>query len=69
MNTAFITDPGVVRSHNEDSVNIVSNMMGEYMLIVADGMGGHRAGEIASGIAVDHLSERFQNLSSIGNKV
>ncbi len=69
MNTAFITDPGIVRSHNEDSVNIVSNMMGEYMLIVADGMGGHRAGEIASGIAVDHLSERFKNLSSVGNKV
>ena len=69
MKTAFITDPGIVRSHNEDSVNIVSNMMGEYMLIVADGMGGHRAGEIASGIAVDHLSERFKNLSSIGNKV
>ena len=69
MKSAFITDPGKVRSHNEDSVNIVSNMMGEYMLIVADGMGGHRAGEIASGIAVDHLSERFQKLSSIGNKV
>lgn len=69
MKSAFITDPGIVRSHNEDSVNIVSNMMGEYMLIVADGMGGHRAGEIASGIAVDHLSERFKKLSSIGNKV
>jgi len=43
--------------------------MGEYMLIVADGMGGHRAGEIASGIAVSHLSERFKDLSSIGSKL
>lgn len=39
------------------------------MLIVADGMGGHRAGEIASGIAVEHLSERFKALSSIGSKL
>lgn len=39
------------------------------MLIVADGMGGHRAGEVASGIAVSHLSERFKALSSIGSKL
>lgn len=69
MKYSFITDPGMVRSHNEDSVTIVKNEMGEYMLIVADGMGGHRAGEIASGIAVSHLSERFERLSSIGSKL
>jgi protein phosphatase len=43
--------------------------MGEHMLIVADGMGGHRAGEVASGIAVDHLSKRFKELSTIGSKL
>lgn len=69
MKSFYITDPGIVRSHNEDSVIIVKNMMGEHMLIVADGMGGHRAGEIASGIAVSHLSERFMALSSIGSKL
>lgn len=69
MKTFYITDPGMVRSHNEDSVTIVENMMGEHMLIVADGMGGHRAGEIASGIAVEHLGERFKALSSIGSKL
>ena len=69
MKYSYITDPGMVRSHNEDSVTIVKNEMGEYMLIVADGMGGHRAGEIASGIAVSHLSERFERLSSIGSKL
>lgn len=69
MKTSYITDPGIVRSHNEDSVIIVKNMLGEHMLIVADGMGGHRAGEIASGIAVSHLSERFKALSSIGSKL
>jgi protein phosphatase len=69
MKSCYITDAGMVRSHNEDSVTIVKNMMGEHMLIVADGMGGHRAGEIASGIAVSHLSERFKALSSIGSKL
>lgn len=68
MKSFYITDTGMMRDHNEDSVNIVKNGMGEHMLIVADGMGGHRAGEVASKIAVDHLSERFKKLSSIGNK-
>lgn len=69
MKSFYLTDPGIVRSHNEDSVIIVKNMLGEHMLIVADGMGGHRAGEVASGIAVSHLSERFKGLSSIGSKL
>ena len=69
MQSFFITDPGIVRSHNEDSVIIVKNMMDEMMMIVADGMGGHRAGEIASGIAVSHLGDRFRALSSIGSKL
>ena len=69
MKSFYITDKGIVRDHNEDSVAIVKNQIGEHMLIVADGMGGHRAGEVASGIAVDHLSERFKDLSSIGNKI
>ena len=69
METSYITDPGIVRSHNEDSVTIVKNLMDEIMLVVADGMGGHRAGEIASGLAVSHLSERFKALSSIGSKL
>ena len=36
------TDPGKVRSHNEDSVIILKNGNGEYLLVVADGMGGHK---------------------------
>lgn len=69
MKSYYITDKGIVRSHNEDAVIIVENMSGENLLIVADGMGGHRAGEVASSIAVSHLSERFKALSTIGNKL
>ncbi len=68
MKSFYQTDPGKVRSHNEDSVNIVENSSGEYLVVVADGMGGHKAGEVASSLAVNELSKRFSSLSSIGTK-
>jgi serine/threonine protein phosphatase PrpC len=43
------THPGVVRSHNEDSVAYDASCG---LVVLADGMGGHNAGEIASGITV-----------------
>ena len=68
MEAYYQTDPGKVRSHNEDSVTIVENGKGEYLVVVADGMGGHKAGEVASSLAVNELSRRFSELSSIGTK-
>ena len=68
MKSFYITDAGRVRSHNEDSVTIVKNQSSEHLMIVADGMGGHRAGEIASSMVVTHIGSRFQKLSSIGSK-
>ena len=68
MISYYQTDPGKVRSHNEDSVNIVENAAGEYLVVVADGMGGHKAGEVASSLAVNELSKRFSELSSVGTK-
>ena len=63
-----ITDPGKVRERNEDCVAICENGAGEKLLIVADGMGGHKNGEVASHLALEHISERFKNISSVGNK-
>ena len=68
MKIYYQTDPGKVRSHNEDSVTIVKNLNNEYMMVVADGMGGHKAGEVASSLAVNELGKRFSELSSIGTK-
>lgn len=68
MEYSYLTDPGKVRDHNEDSVIIVENMNKEVLLAVADGMGGHLAGEVASSIAISHVGKRFKELSSIGNK-
>jgi protein phosphatase len=68
MKTYYQTDPGKVRSHNEDSVNIIKNLNDEYLVVVADGMGGHKAGEVASSLVVNELSKRFSELSSVGTK-
>jgi protein phosphatase len=68
MIACFQTDPGKVRSHNEDSVNIVKHLKGECLLVVADGMGGHKAGEVASSLVFNELSKRFSELSTIGTK-
>ena len=68
MKAFYLTDPGKVRDHNEDSVTILSNDNGEYILAVADGMGGHNAGEVASSIATTHLEARFVSLDTLGTK-
>lgn len=46
------TNPGMVRSHNEDSVTYDA---ASGLVVLADGMGGYNAGEVASGIAVSVL--------------
>ena len=61
MRTFYLTDEGRIRSHNEDSVTILKNDNSEYLLAVADGMGGHSAGEIASSIAITYLSKSFKD--------
>jgi protein phosphatase len=54
------TDVGRKRSHNEDNFAILA----EYGLyVVADGMGGHSSGEIASKMAVDTLEQFFADTS------
>ncbi len=61
MKSFFLTDSGKVRSHNEDSVIIVRNIDDDYLLAVADGMGGHSCGEVASSIAISYLGKHFQD--------
>ena len=53
LDCATLSHPGMVRSHNEDSV-FVDGDAGS--AILADGMGGYNAGEVASGIAVNVVS-------------
>lgn len=60
MKSFYLTDAGKVRDHNEDSVIIIRNMENDYLMAVADGMGGHSAGEVASSIAIQYLGKHFQ---------
>lgn len=60
MISYYLTDTGRIRSHNEDSVNIVKNKEGEVLMAVADGMGGHRAGEVASLLAINDICDKFK---------
>jgi len=68
MESYFLTDTGRVREHNEDSVTIIKNLNDEYLLAVADGMGGHKAGEVASSIAIEHLTKSFMEMEKLGDK-
>lgn len=53
------TDPGMVRSHNEDAVYGNASLG---LAILADGMGGYNAGEVASGMATTLLASNFAGL-------
>ena len=54
LDVAMLSHPGMVRAHNEDSV-FADSASG--LVVLADGMGGYSAGEVASGIAVHVVSD------------
>lgn len=53
LDVATLSHPGMVRTHNEDTI-FVDGQAG--LAVLADGMGGYSAGEVASGIAVSVIS-------------
>lgn len=58
---AGVSDVGLQREHNEDSFVVLK----EYdLFVVADGMGGHRAGDVASKLATETISEFFKSTAN-----
>jgi len=63
LKVSGLSDVGRVREHNEDSFDVD---LEEQVYVVADGMGGHRHGEVASRIAVEAISAAFHGQGSLG---
>ena len=60
-----LTDVGIVRPHNEDAYKLPLNIDAEalaekgYFYVLADGMGGHQKGEVASAVTIETASAEY----------
>jgi protein phosphatase len=64
LEIATCTDPGMVRSHNEDSI-ATDPVNG--LVVLADGMGGYNAGEVASGMATTVIITEMRQILASAN--
>lgn len=62
MEAYFLSDKGLIRSRNEDSGGIFINNK-QWLAVVADGMGGHLAGDVASQKTVQYIKEAWEEIS------
>ncbi|MDQ6746545.1 MAG: protein phosphatase 2C domain-containing protein, partial [Candidatus Dormibacteraeota bacterium] len=66
LRLAWATDPGLRREHNEDSVFVGRNVGKlDALLVVADGMGGHASGQVASRIVADTVAGEMKGHGGI----
>ncbi len=66
MRFGNMTDIGKLRQQNEDNVFI--NETQPYMIVVADGMGGHNAGEVASKMAIEVVATKLAKIKKTKRK-
>ena len=59
LEIASATDPGMVRAHNEDSI---ASDAAKGLVVLADGMGGYNAGEVASGMATTVITTELKQI-------
>ena len=60
LNAQFFTDTGQHREKNEDAGGIFYNQTHQQLLVLCDGMGGHKAGEVASQFVTNQLQDYFE---------
>ncbi|WEV61052.1 Stp1/IreP family PP2C-type Ser/Thr phosphatase [Streptococcaceae bacterium ESL0729] len=61
MKFTVLTDVGIKRVTNQDFADVYTNKQGQKIFILADGMGGHAAGNVASRLAVEDLGKLWQD--------
>lgn len=65
MKGHFLTDTGKVRSHNEDAGGMFYNPAGQMLAVIADGMGGHQAGDVASDMAISLIKDKWEECNEM----
>ena len=63
LEMAGVSDVGLKRNHNEDSIGSDANIG---LAVLADGMGGYRAGEVASAVAINVMMDELRKAVSKG---
>ncbi|MDQ0159142.1 Stp1/IreP family PP2C-type Ser/Thr phosphatase [Alkalibacillus salilacus] len=61
MHAVFKSDQGKVRQANEDSGGLFYNHGNQLLAVVADGMGGHQAGDVASSMATKYMQSYWED--------
>lgn len=67
MQGQFLTDRGRIRVQNEDAGGTFYNKANQLLAVIADGMGGHQAGEVASKMATNSLKEKWEESEKINS--
>ncbi|GAQ17834.1 serine/threonine phosphatase stp [Oceanobacillus picturae] len=67
MKGQFMTDQGLVRSHNEDAGGVFYNKHDQLLAVIADGMGGHQAGDVASRMATSLMETEWLESEQLDN--
>lgn len=61
MDYSYLSNIGKKRTTNQDYVKVFKNSQNVLLFLLADGMGGHQAGDVASKLTVETLGERWQD--------
>lgn len=63
MDYSYLSNIGKKRTTNQDYVKVFKNSQNVLLFLLADGMGGHQAGDVASKLTVETLGERCRILT------